>query len=146
MKFEIETEKWAAVKAKNTQAVIVYNEMLVAINDFEKSKNRPASELEEIDLLKKIEKNIKESTSDAISLNRQEVVDELTIQLTTIRKYLPKEAGKEEVESFIDDYVKDNNIIEPKQMGLVMKALKEKFGNTVDMKVAGDYAKTLISK
>lgn len=81
-----------------------------------------------------VSKIVKKMTDNAIELNNQ-------IEIDILSDYLPKILTEKETEDVIDQFISDNNIDGIKQMGLVMKYLKDEFGSSVDGKVASSLIK-----
>lgn len=59
-------------------------------------------------------------------------------------KYLPKELSYDELYSEIKNYIKENSLSGMKDMGKIMRYLKEKYDGGYDGRVAGDIAKSML--
>ncbi|MDY0270147.1 GatB/YqeY domain-containing protein [Trichloromonas sp.] len=81
-----------------------------------------------------VSKIVKKMTDNAIEMNNQ-------IEVDILSDYLPKMLTEKEIEDVIDQFISDNNIGGIKQMGLVMKYLKDEFGSCIDGKVASSLIK-----
>jgi len=81
-----------------------------------------------------VSKIVKKMTDNAIELNNQ-------IEIDILSDYLPKMLTEKEIEDVIDQFISDNNIDGIKQMGLIMKYLKDEFGSSVDGKIASSLIK-----
>ena len=81
-----------------------------------------------------VSKIVKKMTDNAIEMNNQ-------IEVDILSDYLPKMLTDKEIEDVIDQFISDNNINSIKQMGLVMKHLKDEFGSSIDGKIASSLIK-----
>lgn len=62
-----------------------------------------------------------------------------------LEMYLPQAFTEEATQILIANFCLTNNIKEKKQLGEVMKFLKEKYNNVIDMKIASQYAAKILS-
>ena len=81
-----------------------------------------------------VSKIVKRMTENAILMNNQ-------IEIDILSDYLPKMLSEKEIEDVIVNFISTNNISGVKQMGLVMKYLKDEFGSSIDGKVASTLIK-----
>ena len=96
--------------------------------------NRIGKEVDDDSIIKIIRKMVENATL----MNNQ---DEVTI----LSEYLPKMMGKDEIENIIRDIMNTNGYNNIKQMGLIIKELKEKYGSLIDGKIASDIIKTILT-
>lgn len=85
-----------------------------------------------------VSKIVKKMTENAILMNNQ-------IEIDILSDYLPKILTEKETEDVIDQFISDNNINSIKQMGLVMKHLKDEFGSSIDGKIASSLIKNKLN-
>lgn len=95
--------------------------------------NRVGKDVDDDSVIKIIRKMIENATL----MNNQNEVDILS-------EYLPKMMGKNEIENIIRDIINTNGYNNTKQMGLIIKELKEKYGSLIDGKTASDIIKTIL--
>ena len=67
--------------------------------------------------------------------NRDELVKQTQYELEVINTYLPKQLSLEEIEQEVDNTIKELNVTSIKEMGKVIKTLKEKYGASIDCKM-----------
>lgn len=87
--------------------------------------NRMGKDVSDEDVLK----IIKKMTENASLMNNE-------IEINILSEYLPKMLTEQEIDVIISDYILNNNINNIKQMGLVMKYLKDEYGSSIDGKIA----------
>lgn len=97
---------------------------LAEIASIGKDKGRETSEDEAIQYLKKTVQKLKEN----------EFADQS--ELEVLEALLPKMATEIEVRAFIED-AKSSGLLDTSNKGAVMKAVRERFGALVDMKMVG---------
>ncbi|MEI6533473.1 MAG: GatB/YqeY domain-containing protein [Candidatus Roizmanbacteria bacterium] len=85
---------------------------------------------ETITILKKFEKELKESAEAFEKGNRNDLLDGVTAQLDIIKKYMPSELSDEELHKEVEKLKQDNLTLYEKNakvlIGICMKALKNK--------------------
>ena len=87
--------------------------------------NRMGKDVSDEDVLK----IIKKMTENASLMNNE-------IEINILSEYLPKMLTEQEIDVIISDYILNNDINNIKQMGLVMKYLKDEYGSSIDGKIA----------
>ena len=90
-------------------------------------------------------KTRKESVREYEAAGRQELADIEHAEIAVIEGYLPKQLSPEETKAAVEELVKELGLSTMKDIGTLMKALKTKFGNTVDGKEAQQTARGLLS-
>ncbi len=94
-------------------------------------------ELEEKEIIAVLAGQVK-SRQQAIELylqgNRPELAEKETREIEIINFYLPQKMSEAEIEVEVDKAITELNASSMKDMGLVMKAMKEKLGNQADGK------------
>jgi uncharacterized protein len=66
------------------------------------------------------------------------------MELTILNDYLPKQMEVDEIKQIVVDFVNENNINSPKEMGKVMSYLKTNFDGQYDGKVASNLIKEVL--
>lgn len=130
----IEKLKQERIEARKNKDNALSSFFAFVISEVEKigkdAGNRLTTEDESVRVIEKTIGNIEQNmvvTSDVIK-------NELAMQISILKKYIPEKVSEDVVRQFIVDLYKDNPDI---NKGIFMKELKGKFGSSVDMKVAG---------
>lgn len=97
--------------------------------------NRPTTEDEATKVVRKFLKGVDEFLAASATVS-DEVVEKLRIEREVLSAFLPQVASKEEVEIEIDRVLSGLTQKNQASMGEVMKALKARFGSTLDAKEA----------
>jgi uncharacterized protein YqeY len=64
--------------------------------------------------------------------NRPELAEDEKAELAVLEKYLPQQLTESEIVSVVDETIEDMGAVGMQAMGIVIKAVKEKVGNTAD--------------
>ena len=67
-------------------------------------------------------------------------------EIKVIELFLPKQMDESETNLIVQEMIKDNDFTSIKDMGQIMKIIKEKYSGKIDLGLAGKIAKTLLSK
>lgn len=132
-------EKIAAMKLRDSEAVTALNVVISKLMLVTIEKREKGTELDETDVatvLQKTEKELIEEKSAFEKVGRAETVAALEKQLATIRKYLPKQLGKDEIKEIILS-------LDDKSIPAVMKHFKSEYAGKVDMKTVSEILRTL---
>ena len=108
------------------------------------SEKKDLTENDEIDLLQKLVKQRRESANIFKSQKRNDLANSEEAQLKIIQEFLPKQMDEEETKLIIKNIIQENNYTSIKEMGVLMKIIKEKYTGKVDMGLVGKIAKSLL--
>ncbi|MDQ5932325.1 MAG: uncharacterized protein QG649_410 [Patescibacteria group bacterium] len=64
--------------------------------------------------------------------NRPELAEDEKAELAVLETYLPQQLTESEIVSVVDETIEDMGAVGMQAMGIVIKAVKEKVGNTAD--------------
>ena len=64
--------------------------------------------------------------------NRPELAEDEKAELDVLETYLPQQLTESEIVSIVDETIEDMGAVGMQAMGMVIKAVKEKVGNTAD--------------
>ena len=99
-----------------------------------KTKNRDSliSEIEETQMLQKLVKQRKESSSIFKDQNRIDLAEQEDAQAKIISEFLPKQLSKEEIENIISEIIIQTEASSMKDMGKVMSEASIKLAGKAD--------------
>lgn len=128
-----------AVKTKGSVKASVYRLIKNEFLKYTTAKNaKPLDDATEITILQKMVKQREESIEAYKKGGREDLIVAEIAEMKVIQELLPEVPTKEDVVSYVDYWYPDG--IEKKQMGIVIKELKEKFVG-VDGKMIADVVK-----
>ena len=151
LKDKIETNYKNSLKSKNKLQISTYRLILSAIKD-QDIVNRSGPNKKETDdddikkLLKKMIKQRAESIEVYKKGNRQDLLEVEQKEHEIISSFLPKQLSEEETKSICNEMIKKLNAGTFKEMGKIMRALKEEYSDNLDFSKAGSYLKEILNK
>ena len=138
----IQADLVSAMKGKQENAVSALRSVKAAIQN--EKTNGSYHELSDSDIIRLIEKLVKqrkESIDIYSSAGRHELAEKEQKEMFVLMNYLPKMMTDDELKSSIDSVVSEVGATSMKDMGAVMKVLKERFSGQYDGKKASEYIK-----
>ena len=121
--------------------------LLVAANRQKEIDTR--SDLSDDDIISIIEKQMQqrlEAAEQFEAAGRNELFEKESQEAEILKAYLPEKMGAEEVKEMIEKIISEMGEISMKEMGNVMSALKDQAGSKIDMKLASQMVREIISK
>ena len=139
---KIQADFVSAMKNKQENTVAALRSVKAAIQN--EKVNGVYHELTDADVLKLIEKLVKqrkESIEIYSQAGRDELADKEQQEMFVLMNYLPKMMTEDELKSAIDSVVIETGASSMKDMGNVMKLLRERYAGQYDGKTASEYIK-----
>ena len=133
-----------ARKAKDSLASSLLVTLLSEVSIVGKNAGRETTDAEAIAVVKKFISNNRETMN--IVLHTDEArANLLAREISILEQFLPKQLTTDELDVEARKIVIELNVSTPRDMGTVMKVLKERFEGTYDAKVASDIVKKLLA-
>ena len=140
----INTMIMSAMKAGEKEKANVYRLIKNEFLKYNTSKNaKPLDESTEITILQKMVKQREDSINEYHKVGRQDLVDSEKVELNIIQELLPPIPTEDDIQKYLNNNYP--NGIEQKQMGGVIKEVKEKLIGA-DGKLVSDLVKNIIKK
>lgn len=115
-----------AVKAKEPVKASVYRLIKNEFLKYATAKNaKPLDEVAEINILQKMVKQREESIESYKKANRVDLIEDEVAEMDVLLELLPSIPTEEEIVSYVNHWYE--NGVNKKEMGKVIKELKEKF-------------------
>ena len=134
-----------SMKEKNELRKNVVQMVRAAILQIEKDKQIELDDAQIIDVIAKESKKRKDSLPDFEKSGRQDLIDNVKKEIEILAEYLPKQLSKEELEKVVEEVIASLGATTMKDMGPVMKAVKEKVGASADGKTINEIVKEKLS-
>ena len=140
-----------ALKNKNKTLVSTLRLIIAAIKDKEiasrsSGEDTTISNESIIQLLKKMVKQRNDSIEMFAKANRNELVDKEKSEIAIINEFLPQQLGEKETESLCDEAIVKTESSSLKEIGKVIKFLKENSGSSLDISLASKILKEKLQK
>ena len=135
-----------AMKSKDTLKLQTLRLLKGAI-DLERI-NKKLEKVEDDDILVIIGKQIKTRKESIVEFekgNRQDLIDKTNEEIKLLETYMPEQLSEDEVDSIIEDIIKEVNATSIKDMGSVMKSASSKLKGKADMSLVSSIIKSKLS-
>jgi len=134
-----------SIKSKDTVRLLTLRSIISQKKDKEielRSGSKKEIQDEDIvNILNKMMKQRKESISMYEQGGRQDLIDKEKSEIAIIEEFLPQQMSEDEIKAACEAAIKDSEAASLKDMGKVMKILKEKYLGKMDFAKAGQLLK-----
>tara|TARA_B100001057_G_scaffold322859_1_gene323097 strand:+ start:68 stop:523 length:456 start_codon:yes stop_codon:yes gene_type:complete len=147
LKDKIETHYNNSIKEKDNNSINTLRLIKSAIKDKEislRGRQEALTENDILSLLQGLVKQRKDSIEAFKKANRDDLIENELNEIKVIEMYLPQQMDENETTLIINEIIKENNFISLKEMGTLMKIIKEKYTGKIDMGLVGKIAKSLL--
>lgn len=142
---QMETELKTAMKNRDQARLDTIRLIKTAVKNKEIELIHPLSDAEFIAVLSTMAKQRRESIESFKNAGRTELAAKEEAELVIIESFLPKALSESEVTALIAEAKAATNATGPKDMGAVMKYLKDKTAGRVDGKILSEKVKTALA-
>ena len=147
LKDKIESDYNNSIKEKDSNSINTLRLIKSAIKDKEiliRGKKDSLSDSDILSLLQSLVKQRKDSIEAFEKANRNDLIENEINEIKIIEMYLPKQMDEDETTLIIQNIIQENNYTSLKEMGALMKIIKEKYTGKIDMGLVGKIAKSLL--
>ena len=144
LKDKIEISYNNSIKEKDSNSINTLRLIKSAIKDKEislRGKQDTLSDSDILSLLQSLVKQRKDSIEAFEKANRKDLIENELNEIKVIEIFLPKQLDEEETTSIIKEIIQQNNFTSLKDMGALMKIVKEKYTGKIDMGLVGKISK-----
>ena len=145
LKAQITDAMKSAMKSGDKNTLGAIRLILSAIKDKEIETREDVTDKDVTDVLQKMAKKYQDSISQYSNAGRDDLASKEEFELSVVKNYLPESMSEQETTELIQKIIYDNNINGMNQMGLVMKELKAFSDKPIDMGLASQITKKLLS-
>ena len=147
LKDKIESDYNNSIKEKDSNSINTLRLIKSAIKDKEillRGKQDSLTDSDILSLLQSLVKQRKDSIEAFEKANRNDLIENELNEIKVIEKFLPKQMDEDEINLIIKNIISENNFTSIKDMGALMKIIKEKYTGKIDMGLVGKIAKSLL--
>ena len=147
LKDKIETHYKKSIKEKDSNSINTLRLIKSAIKDKEislRGKKDALTDSDILSLLQSLVKQRKDSIEAFEKANRNDLIENELNEIKVIEMFLPKQMDEDETILIIKNIIHENNYTSLKEMGVLMKIIKEKYTGKIDMGLVGKIAKSLL--
>lgn len=99
-----------------------------------------------LDILNKMMKQRRDSISQFEQGGRKDLADIENAEIEILTQYLPEQLSESEIDSIVQETIKENGAADITKMGMVMSIVKEKVKGQADMAVVSQKVKASLTK
>ena len=147
LKDKIESDYNNSIKEKDSNSINTLRLIKSAIKDKEialRGKQDSLTDSDILSLLQSLVKQRKDSIEAFEKANRNDLIENELNEIKVIEMFLPKQMDEDETILIIKNIIQENNFKSLKEMGALMKIIKEKYTGKIDMGLVGKIAKSLL--
>lgn len=144
LKDKIESHYNNSIKKKDSNSINTLRLIKSAIKDKEisvRGKQETLTDSDILSLLQSLVKQRKDSIEAFEKANRNDLIENELNEIKVIEAFLPKQLNEDETTLIIKDIIQENNFTSLKDMGALMKIVKEKYTGKIDMGLVGKISK-----
>ncbi len=130
--------------AKNTIYKNAIQLLRAEILNKSKELHRDLTDTEILELIAKQIKQKKDSIKEFKKANRQDLIDQTYSEIDALSKYMPEPLTLEELKIIVQETASEINAIDKKDMGRLIKEVKEQVGIRADGKTISDLVKQIL--
>ena len=134
-----------AMKEKNEVKKNTIQMVRAAILQIEKDQGIEIDDNKIIDIISKEVKKRKDAITDFEKGGREDLVAQTKEEISYLEVYLPAQFSREEVKKIVEEVIAEVGATSMKDMGVVMKAAKEKIGASSDGKTINEVVKECLA-
>ena len=145
LKDKVESHYNNSIKEKDTNSINTLRLIKSAIKDKEiaiRGKQNALTDSDVLSLLQSLVKQRKDSIEAFEKANREDLIENEQNEIKIIEMFLPKQIDEDETTLIIKNIIQENNYTSIKEMGPLMKIIKEKHTGKIDMGIVGKIAKS----
>lgn len=99
-----------------------------------------------LDILNKMMKQRRDSISQFEQGGRKDLADIENAEIEILTQYLPEQLDESEIDSIVQETIKENGAADITKMGVVMSIVKEKVKGQADMAIVSQKVKASLTK
>jgi len=145
LKDKIESYYSNSIKEKDSISINTLRLIKSAVKDKEislRGKQDSLTDSDILSLLQNLVKQRKDSIEAFEKANRKDLIENELNEIKVIEMFLPKQLDEEETRSIVIAIIQQNNFTSLKDMGVLMKIIKEKYTGKIDMGLVGKISKS----
>ncbi len=142
MKQKIQDDLKAAMKSGDKLRMMALRGVLSEMSRLEKDIRREPNDAEILQIIKRERAKREETLEFARKAARTDIITQNETEAKILESYLPATTSPDDVRAEIQNAIDAG----ASQMGPIMKALRDKFGASLDGKVASELAKEALAK
>ena len=133
------------MKSKDKVAKDTVTMIRAAVLQKEKDTKAELEDSDILDIIAKQHKQRKDALADFVKAGRDDLIETTNQEIAIIKKYLPEQLSREEIEKIVDETIEEVGATSMKEMGKVMGKLMPKVKGVADGKVVNEIVREKLS-
>jgi uncharacterized protein YqeY len=133
LKQQLTEDMKTAMRGGDKQRLGVIRLILAAVKQREVDERIELDDTQTIAVLEKMVKQRKDSVSQYVAANREDLADVERAEMAVIEAYLPAKLGEAEIDALIEAAIAETGASSARDMGKVVAAVKAKAAGRADM-------------
>ena len=147
LKTRIQEDMKNAMRSGDQDELKVIRLILSAIKQIEvDSRISIEDDNQVLDILNKMMKQRRDSISQFEQGGRKDLADIENAEIEILTQYLPEQLSESEIDSIVQETIKENGAADITKMGVVMSIVKEKVKGQADMAIVSQKVKASLTK
>lgn len=134
-----------AMRARDDVRKTTIRMALAALKNARVSKNADLTPDEELGVVSKEARQLKDAIVEFRRGNREDLVEATSAQVEILEQYLPQPLGEDEIRELVQAAIAETGAASPKQMGLVMRVLMPQVRGRADGGVVSQMVRTMLA-
>ena len=144
LKEQLQSDLLAAMRARDETRKSTLRMLTAAVKNAEIEARSPLDDGAVMSVIQKQVKQRRESIIEFEKGGRQDLVDKEQAEMTILEAYLPRQAGREEIESAARRVIAETGATSARDIGKVMPVLVKEFAGTADGRAINDVVRSLL--
>ena len=134
-----------AMRARDGVRKTTIRMALAALKNAQVAKNADLTQDEEMGVVSKEARQLKDAIVEFRRGNREDLVDAASAQIEILEQYLPQPLSEDEVRELVQAAIAETGAASPKQMGLVMRVLMPQVRGRADGRMVSQMVRTMLA-
>ncbi|MGD9933612.1 MAG: GatB/YqeY domain-containing protein [Dehalococcoidia bacterium] len=144
LKEQLQSDLLAAMRVRDETRKSTLRMLTAAVKNAEIEARAPLDDGAVMAVIQKQVKQRRESIIEFEKGGRQDLVDKEQAEMTILESYLPRQAGREEIEAAARRVIAETGATSVRDIGKVMPALVKEFAGTADGRAINDAVRSLL--
>ena len=145
LKERIQAELADAMRQRDETRKSTFRMLIAAVKNAEIEHRGELDDPAVIAVIQKQAKQRRESIAEFQKANRQDLVDKESAELAILQEYLPRQAGREEIEAAARAIIAETGATSAREIGKVMPVIMKQFAGQADGRLINEVVRGLLA-
>lgn len=145
LKERIQSELADAMRQRDETRKSTFRMLIAAVKNAEIEHRGELDDPAVIAVIQKQAKQRRESIAEFQKANRQDLVDKEAAELAILEEYLPRQAGRDEIEAAARAIIAETGATSAREIGKVMPVIMKQFAGQADGRLINEVVRGLLA-